>query len=157
MKSTQKEITKDEFAPILAKSLYHFGLFLDKNPEYSVEVAKEKNADKVCYIKNESYVIMRYTQQKNMKMKDNKGTIRNYIWDEKDKIYKSKKKDRIVLPNICCVIETEECAEYYKKMGIFGEGDKHFHTSALNSRAENHTGNHYRNNFVKVPPKSIGR
>jgi hypothetical protein len=156
-RATTIMINQEETANILKECVRNYVGFLDKNPEYSLEVAKKRNTDKVCFIQNESYVALRYKQEKNIKMKDEKGTIRNYIWDKKEKIYKTKKNDRIVLPNICSIVECEEVATFYKEYGLFGEGDKHFHTSVLNGRAENHTGNHHRNHFVKVPPRAIGR
>ena len=157
MSNRATTITKEETTNILTECLTNYVGFLDKNPEYSIQVAKERNTDKVCFILNETYVILRYKQEKNIKMKDEKGTIRNYIWDKKEKIYKTKKNDRIVLPNICSCVECEEAEDYYREHGAFGEGDKQFHTSILNGRVENHTGNHHRNHFVKVPPRAIGR
>jgi len=159
MSGNQEIITKEQFMPILAECLSDFIVFLKKNPEFSIDRNRTRQSlhDKVCYIENEKYVCLRYNKQKKFLMKDDKGTIRNYIWDKKDKIYRTKKGDRIVLPNISCCVENEGAQDYYKEYGIFGEGDKYFHASALNRRAENHTGNHNRNNFVKVPPRAIGR
>lgn len=157
MTGKQEVITNEQFMPILTDSMVAYEGYIRKNPHFKVQQAEKTLVDKVCYIENEKYVILRFQNKKKFLMKDDKGTIRNYLWDKKDKIYKTKKGDRIVVPNMCCCIDNESCAEYYKKYGIFGEGDKQFHVSALNNRAENHTGNHNRNNFVKVPPKAIGR
>ena len=157
MSGNQEIITKEQIFPIFAECFIDFGIFLKKNPDFSINRAKQTLHDKVCYIENEKYVQLRHNKQKKFLMKDDKGTIRNYIWDKKDNIYKTKKGDRIVLPNIACCLENEEAEEYYREHGAFGEGDKRFHTATLNGRAESHTGNHHRNHFVKVPPRAIGQ
>ena len=157
MSGNQEMITKEQFAPILADCLLGFQAFVKKNPDFSIARAKQNLHDKVCYIENEKYVILRYKKQKKFLMKDDKGTIRNYIWDKKDKIYKTKKGDRIVLPNISCCVENEDCEEYYREHGVFGDADKNFKNNAVLNRAENYTGNHYRNKTVKVPPRAIGQ
>jgi hypothetical protein len=157
MSGNQEIITKEQYIPILAECLYDFGVFVKKNPDYSINTARKTLHDKVYYIENERYVCLRHNKQKKFLIKDEKGTIRNYIWDKKDKIYKTKKNDRIVLPNISCCMEDEGADDYYREHGAFGDGDKYFHNSVIRNRAENHTGNHHRNSFVKVPPRAIGR
>ena len=148
-------IQKDEIIAIYGEIITDFTNFLEKNPQFSLHRA-ESLGDKVCYIENETYVGVRYRQQKKFKMRDDKGVVRNYIWDKKDRIFKSKKQDRIVLPNICCLVEKPECADFYEQLG-FTEGDTVFLKSALRNRAESLTGNHYRNKKNIVPAKAYGR
>ena len=149
-------ITPNESKTILSQTIHRYCYFIEENPQFRLNAVKKTGVDKVMFIPNEIYIKTKYVNRQKIKMKDEMGVIRVFILDKKEELYFNKKKDMICVPHICGQIDSPEYRDCYKDMNI-NKADEEFVKSSIRQRAENHTGNHHRNNFVKVPPRAIGR
>ena len=156
MSGNQVIIQPDEAKTLLCETLHRYCDFTEENPQFRLNEVKKTGVDKVMFIPNEIYIQSRCLNRQKIKMKDEYGVIRNFNWDKKEKLYFTKKKDKVCVPHICGQIDSQVYRDFYKDKDI-NTADEDFVNSSIRVRAENHTGNHHRNNFVKVPPRAIGR
>ena len=156
MNQNQRVIMPDESKKVLCKTLLKYYDFIEENPQFSLNAVKKTGVDKVMFIPNEIYIKMKCLNKQKIKMKDEMGVIRVFIFDKKEELYFNKKKDKICVPHICGQIDSDEFRDYYKDNNL-RKADEDFTISSIRQRAENHTGNHYRNKTVKVPPRAIGQ
>jgi len=104
-----------------------------------------------------------------IKIKDGRGQIQLFIYDKKDGVFHNKNKNKILAPNymkIPLMVGKGEISEekgeglwksYFEKYGYINNSKGYVLEKELDiRRAETHTGNHYRNHFVSVPPNVYG-
>jgi hypothetical protein len=154
--SENQVIIPDASKTLLRETLHRYCDFTEEKPQFRLNEVKKIGADKVMFIPNEIYIKARFMNRQKIKMKDEMGVVRVFIWDKKENLYFTKKKDKICVPHICGQLDSQVYRDFYKEKDI-NKADEAFTKSSIQARAENHTGNHHRNNFVKVPPRAIGQ
>ena len=156
MSGNQVILPPDASKTLLCETLHRYCDFTEEKPQFRLNEVKKTGVDKVMFIPNIEYIKARFLNRQKIQMRDEMGVIRNFIWDKKEKLYFTKKKDKVCVPHVCGQIDSQVYRDFYKDKN-FDKADEEFINSSIRVRAENHTGNHHRNNFVKVPPRAIGR
>jgi hypothetical protein len=147
--------------------------FIDNNPIYvDTSYINEKN-DNMIMCNNDQYIKLLVAIDANLKVKciktkitDGRGQKHLFIYDKKDRIFKNKKKNKILCPHLLTiiimwrmgVIDEEQSVKMSKKYNKFYNKETDLLNKEIKLQREiNHTGNHYRNHFVSIPPKAIGQ
>lgn len=119
----------------------------------------KKNGEKnhTLYISNEAYMEMVFMDKlKKHTIRDEKGMKRKYVMKDEG-VYVNKNNTSIVAPYwFNAMILTLMDSSHLPIGRSFEDKDKVMERY-YNDLQNNLTGNHYRNNFIKVPPKSIGQ
>jgi len=141
--------------------------FLDRNPEFERVVCCDN--DKFLKFMITIHATNKSKEYK-MKVKDDKNVILKFIYDKKDGIFKTKKKNRILAPHMITLIQDQIIhnegldknisekleQQYYKKYGCWNNNNDTFSNEIQEDRIKNHTGNHYRNKKINVPKSVYG-
>ena len=162
------DLTKEKQMELFGKSCERIGKFISNNEHYC-------NKDKIIMMEDERYLLMVTSMTNNniknckIKIKDGRGQIQLFIYDKKDGVFHNKNKNKILVPNymkIPLMVGKGEISEeegeglwksYFEKYGYINNSKGYVLEKELDiRRAETHTGNHYRNHFVSVPPNVYG-
>jgi hypothetical protein len=151
----QQESGKD----LLKKAVENLDTFIRINPEFSVINQYRVREDNVVLLDNNSFYLLLHRSVEKHNVRGSDGSIRTYIYDVNDGIYKTKNKNYILAPHIFMVYELRT------KLGIITDMKKYWETYNDNKVFKQevnvamkslHTGNHYRNKKVYVPKSVYG-
>jgi len=164
---------------VMRDALVNLTGFMDRNPKYwELNFKNLKANDNVIVCDNDRWfkmmLLIHATNKKSnykLKVKDGKSVNHMFIYDKKDGIFKTKKKNRILAPHLITYLQaTQILADndemdklkilkktYTEMYGEWNVPNDNFKNEVHEDRINNHTGNHYRNNFTKIPPKAYGR
>lgn len=135
--------------------------FCEENYKFNIvsSFSNESKDDKVVLLGNDDYCLLIKRGVERHSVRGSDGTIRTYIYDEKDGIYKTKFKTHILAPHFHMAYEMYRCGfqinweQYWKNYS--GKGDV-FEEQSSKIRQRLHTGNHHRNKFNRVPQSVYG-
>jgi len=162
---------------VMSDALKNIMDFMDRNPQYwELNPENSKANDNVICCNNDKFLklmcLIHATKAKKkeytLKIKDNKNVYTKFIYDKKDGVFKTKNKNRILAPHMITLIQAiiilgddkdnikkmEEL--YYGTYGGWNCDSDAFYNEVKENRIKNHTGNHYRNKNINVPPSVYG-
>lgn len=120
-------------------------------------IRKNKGSNHTLYISNEAYLETVFiNKEKQFTIRDEKGMKRKYIM-KKEGVYVNKNITSIVVPRWFNMILLAQQGSSHMALGKSFENKNQVMNEYYNDLQNNLTGNHYRNNFVSVPPKAIGQ
>ena len=109
------------------------------------------------YVPNEVYFEVCENKPKHITIPDETGMRRKYIM-KKEGIYVNKKETSIVVPLLFDIfIKTKAGLNWDDSEDFATQTEDEFIMGLTSNIINNHSGNHYRNNFVSVPSKVYGR
>jgi len=170
------EVSVEKQRELFISSCMDIHRFIENNPIYTEKTYKNEQNDKIIMCNNDKYIKMLVAIDANilkkgfkMFIKDGRGQKHTFIYDKQDRIFKNKKKNKILCPHFMTIsimwrlglIDDEEHTEmsdkYFDVYGMLDNPSGLLNREIIRHREKTHTGNHYRNKFVSVPPKAIGQ
>lgn len=144
---------------ILKNAVLNLTKFCEKNPKFSVINQYRVREDNVVLLDNNSFYNLIQKGKERWTVRGSDGANRTYIYDEKDGIYKTKRKTYILAPHIYMVYQLRitfgisiDMEEYWDNYS----GKDKFQQECADIRNSLHTGNHHRNKFNRVPQSVYG-
>ncbi len=144
---------------LLKKAIENLDTFIRINPKFSVINQYRVREDNVVLLDNNSFYLLLHRGVEKHNVRGSDGSIRTYIYDDNDGIYKTKNKNLILAPHVFMVYELRTklgIATDMKQYWDTYNDDKVFKKEVYETINRLHTGNHYRNNFVSVPKSVYG-
>jgi len=146
---------------IMKEAVLRIHDFCEENYQFNIEssFSNESKNDKVILMDNDDYCLLHKRGVEKHSIRGSDGTIRTYIYDEKDGIYKTKFKTHILAPHFHMAYEMHRCGfqinweQYWKN---YSGKCNVFEQTSSKIRQRLHTGNHHRNKFVSVPKSVYG-
>jgi hypothetical protein len=146
---------------ILKNAVLSIHELCERDNRFSLLTALKRNGndDRVVLLDNPSYFNLHKWGRERHSVRGSDGVMRNYIYDEKDGIYKTKLKTHILAPHILIAYQlrmTFGITTDMKKYWNMYSGKERFDQESFIARQKNHTGNHHRNKMINVPKSAYG-
>ena len=147
---------KSQDCKILSDAVSRIDDFCEENTQFCLKF--NNTLGNVMLIDNNYYYLLITQEHKIQRIRGSDGTIRTYIYDENDGIYKTKNNTHILAPHVYMIYNirmkygiTIDMKQYWE------HNEDYFDKNCIDIQKQLHTGNHYRNKRINVPGKVYGR
>lgn len=174
MSEIQIKVSKENQEELFGASCERIGKIIFENPKY-LRKTNNRADDFIIMCKDTIYIDMLCAVDADIKVKgfkckikDGRGQKHLFIYDTKLKLFLTKNKNKLLVPHFLTIPiaigqgriteeqSTDLWCQYFKKYGKFDDSNTNFDDECLQRRAENYTGNHYRNKNINVPKSVYG-
>lgn len=161
MTNAQSKYQDANAQTILKNAVLSIHELCERDNRFSLITTLKRNGndDRVVLLDNPSYFNLHKWGKAKHSVRGSDGVMRNYIYDEKDGIYKTKNRTYIIAPHIFMVFQLRMILGIEIDMEKYWEtysGSERFNEESLIVMQQLHTGNHHRNKVINVPKSVYG-
>jgi hypothetical protein len=161
MTNAQSKYQDANAQTILKNAVLSIHELCERDNRFSLLTALKRNGndDRVVLLDNPSYFNLHKWGKERHSVRGSDGVMRNYIYDEKDGIYKTKNTTHILGPHILMIYQLRKTFGIQVDMEKYWDtysGKEKFVQESAEARQKLHTGNHHRNKMINVPKSVYG-